>query len=125
MLRSYLLIALLLTACGGSSDNGQDPGPRGDYWPIVVPIELKNYVHTSATINGTETDCLFDTGAPRELYLPGEHYVTARVGNYERTLTSSNLWDAAAFADCIIGLRFFEGATEYTLDLEANELLVR
>lgn len=126
-----------LVGCGsGGSDSLQMESVTTDPWPIPeeapeghpivqVSITVSNYIHLDAYINGVKTDCVFDTGAPGTLYLPESKQVTAVVGNYERTLTTRSLWPEATFLDCIVGMRFFAGMSEYFINLETSELSVR
>jgi hypothetical protein len=114
-----------LVGCGGGSGHDEVSPPTPAPWPIQVSITVSNYIHLDAYINGVKTDCVFDTGAPGTLYLPESKQVTAVVGNYERTLTTRSLWPEATFLDCIVGMGFFEGATEYFINLETSELSVR
>jgi hypothetical protein len=124
-MKHWLLVTLFLVSCGSEGAPERVATNNADPWPIQVLIRVENYIHTDAIIDGVVTDCVFDTGAPGGLYLPNGGRVVAVVGNYERTLDANLLWPEATFLDCIIGMRFFEGMSEYFINLETSELLIR
>jgi hypothetical protein len=127
-MKFLFLVILILAGCGSSGGDSSTIAAteNSDPWPIQVPIKQGQYLMTTALIAGMETECAFDTGAPRGIYLRTDQTVTAVVGNYERTLDPVPLWETIApFMTCIVGMGFFDGMSEYRIDLEAGLLEVR
>ena len=119
--------------CGSGSTSSDEssstPTNMSDPWLIQVPIsqDKQGYVHLSVSVNGELFDCLFDTGAPG-IWLPPTltSHATVVVGNYERNNVSAyDLSDRMSWTGCLIGLPFFQGMSEYRIDLEAGVLEVR
>lgn len=125
------LISLVLVGCGSGS-SGQSSMTSVSYyppdsWPIKIEIEPETYIHLWVAVNGEPLRCIFDTGAPG-IWLPDEiaDHATVSVGNYERTnVNAYSLPDDKRWTGCLLGLPFFEGMTEYRIDLEQRLLEVR
>lgn len=124
-------LLLVLSGCGSSTPAPELSAASSD-WPIVIPIYEADsgHIRMPAVINGNSFDCVFDTGAPGLWVLPEVapewDEVTVTVGNYERTdAVAWNLTDNKEWTECLIGLPFFEGATDFEIDVVNNELRVR
>lgn len=131
MLRTYLLtgITIFLVGCGSGGGGEFRQVEESDPWPIRILIEPEQYIHAQAIIDGEPLRCIFDTGAPG-IWLP-ERFLehgnpTVAIGNYERTGVSAyTLPEDKDWTGCLFGLPFFEGFSEFRINIEEEMLDIR